>query len=508
MSWAEIKEVADSGLVEIASHSHDGHRAIAADPYGSTAPALAVRAYDISARAYEAAEDYEARVLKDLRSSASVLEARTGRKPRVLVWPYGRYTELGISLAEKAGFSMDLTLDSGAADVSDLKEVPRQMIAGDPPFERFAGDFSRGFSFRKALRVVQADLDLVYDPDPRICVRNVNAFVERIARLRPSAVYLQAFADEEGDGVVKSVYFPNRVLPMKADLFGRVCRALSLKGIQVYAWMPMLSLRLPDDAENERLRVRERRGGKVASSSSWYSNRLSPFSEEAVRKLEDLYEDLASAAMVDGVLFQDDGYLSDYEDFSAHALGYYERIAGDRSTRVEALTAEQKRKWTELKTDKLIELTERLKAKVRRWRPTAAFARGLYARPILEPASEEWYAQNFGKSLDRYDYVVVMAYPDMEGAADAEAWLGSLVKKVASFPGGLERTVFKTQAYDWSRKRWAEPAVLASRLRAMSSAGAVHLGYYPDDYTNDKPGFAGTLESILSRDPQSPDARR
>jgi poly-beta-1,6-N-acetyl-D-glucosamine N-deacetylase len=55
MSWSGIREVADSGLVEIASHSHDGHKAVAADPCGSTAPAMASREYDASARAYEAA---------------------------------------------------------------------------------------------------------------------------------------------------------------------------------------------------------------------------------------------------------------------------------------------------------------------------------------------------------------------------------------------------------------------------------------------------------------------
>jgi poly-beta-1,6-N-acetyl-D-glucosamine N-deacetylase len=262
MSWSEIREVADSGLVEIASHSHDGHKAVAADPYGSTAPALASREYDASARAYEAAEDYEARVMKDLRSSARVIEARVGRAPRVLAWPYGRYTELGISLAARAGFSMQLTLNSGLGDSGRLEEVPRLMVVGDASAEKLAGDLADRPPAPPGISVVQADLDLVYDPDPRICARNVGAFVDRIALIHPSAVYLQAFADEAGDGVVRSAYFPTGVLPVKADLFGRVCRALSLRGVKVYAWMPTLGIRLPDDAENERLRVKERRGGK------------------------------------------------------------------------------------------------------------------------------------------------------------------------------------------------------------------------------------------------------
>jgi poly-beta-1,6-N-acetyl-D-glucosamine N-deacetylase len=511
MTWAEIREVADSGLVEIASHSHDGHRSVAADPYGSTAPALAVRAYDISARSYEAGEDYEARVLKDLRSSARVLEERTGRQPRVLAWPYGQYTGIGISLAARAGFPVQLTLNSGVADTADLKEVPRLMVAGDPPPESLAARRGAGPSSAydgDGLDVIQADLDLVYDPEPKVLARNVDSFVERIARIRPSAVLLQAFADEDGDGVIRSVYFPNGVLPVKADLFGRVCRALSLVGIKVYAWMPTLSLRLPDDAENERLRVKERRGGKVADSSSWYSNRLSPFSEEAVAKLEELYEDLASAAMIDGVVFQDDGYLNDFEDFGAQALGSYARIAGDASARFDQLPEARRKMWTELKTDKLLELTDLLEARVRKWRPTAAFARSLYAQTIFEPESEEWYAQNFRKSLERYDYVAVMAYPDMEKAADAESWLRSLVGKVAAYPGGLERTIFKTQAYDWSRRRWVDAQTLGARLGALASAGAVNLGYYPDDYTVEKPDLGVIRGALTARPPRPAEAPR
>jgi poly-beta-1,6-N-acetyl-D-glucosamine N-deacetylase len=200
--------------------------------------------------------------------------------------------------------------------------------------------------------------------------------------------------------------------------------------------------------------------------------------------------------MIDGVLFQDDGYLSDYEDFSASALESYEKITGNRGARYDALPDDQKRRWTELKTDKLLELTDRLEASVRRWRPTAAFARCLYARTILEPESEEWYAQDFRKSLERYDYVAVMAYPDMEGASDAEAWLRNLVAKAASFPRGLEKTVFKTQAYDWSRKRRIDPGVLGKRIAVLRAAGAVNVGYYPDDYTVDAPELGAARDAL------------
>ncbi len=55
-------------------------------------------------------------------------------------------------------------------------------------------------------------------------------------------MYLQAFADPDGDGLVKEVWFPNRLLPMKADIFSRVAWQLRTRsGVNIYAWMPVLS---------------------------------------------------------------------------------------------------------------------------------------------------------------------------------------------------------------------------------------------------------------------------
>jgi biofilm PGA synthesis lipoprotein PgaB len=41
MSWKELRELADSGLVEIGSHSFDMHRGIKGNPQGSEEPAVA-----------------------------------------------------------------------------------------------------------------------------------------------------------------------------------------------------------------------------------------------------------------------------------------------------------------------------------------------------------------------------------------------------------------------------------------------------------------------------------
>lgn len=497
MTWAEIKELSDSGLVEIASHSYNSHQAFQTNPQGNTAPALITRIYDQAAGKYEDSETYHERIYKDFETSSRILEEKTGKKPKVMVWPYGRYTTAAVIQAQRAGFKMMFTLNDGLASTANIQEVPRHMITGNPSMDVFAKDFRTLFKGMKTSRIIQADLDLVYDKDQQVMNKNIDALIERIYGIFPSAVYLQAYSDDDADGNIRSVYFPNSVLPVKADIFSRVSRALGVRGIQVYAWMPTLSICLPDKTENDSLRIRERKDGADNFSTSWYTNRLSPFSEEAVEKLETLYEDLASNSVIDGVIFQDDAYLNDFEDFSVHGLHEYKKIAGDESIPFEELSSIQKNQWTSLKTDKIIEVTERLKKKVLYWRPTSVFFRTIYPVVLLKPESEEWFAQNYAKCLQHYDFTVIMAYPDMEGIFWESSWLRKLVKKASVYPNGLNKTVFKTQAYDWADKNWTGTGTLLKRLRVLAAAGAKHLAYYPDDYTVNEPD-AKKIRTMMS----------
>ena len=55
-------------------------------------------------------------------------------------------------------------------------------------------------------------------------------------------MFLQAYSDPTGDGLVRSVYFPNRWLPVRADLFNRAAWQLHNRAnVMVYAWMPVLA---------------------------------------------------------------------------------------------------------------------------------------------------------------------------------------------------------------------------------------------------------------------------
>jgi biofilm PGA synthesis lipoprotein PgaB len=502
MGWDEIAEVARSGLVEVASHSHDLHRAVPINPLGSSA-AAASRRYYPGAQRHETEAGYRARIGRDLGLSARVLEAKLGRRPRVLAWPYGEYSAVAVEEARRAGFDVLLTLrddiDGGIGRVSDLETVPRRMLENYPSLETFARAYWAGGPAARVppdpepQRVIHADLDMLYDRDAGVMRKNVDRFLERVAFLKPSAVYLQAFCDEAGTGNVSSVYFPNRVLPMKADLFSFVMRALQVRNILVYAWMPTLSLVLPDAAETKALRVRQLHGGKPRPSRADYQ-RLSPFSAEARRIAADLFEDLAIAAPIDGVLFQDDAYLDEDEDFHPAALEALQRLGIDPA---KALTPKQARAWTARKTAVLIEWTDAMMAAVRRHRPDARAARTLYAPTLIEPESKRWFAQSYPASLRAYDEVVVMAYPLMEKVDEPLPWLRRLVAAARAEEGALHKTVFKVQTVDWRKKEaCVPPDTLAGWMSTLVKAGARHLAYYPDDLFEDCPKKAAIREFI------------
>ncbi|HQP10863.1 MAG TPA: poly-beta-1,6-N-acetyl-D-glucosamine N-deacetylase PgaB, partial [Candidatus Omnitrophota bacterium] len=337
-------------------------------------------------------------------------------------------------------------------------------------------------------RIVQADLDMIYDPDPEQTERNLGVFLDRIKDLRPTTVYLQAFCDDHATGNIREVYFPNRILPVKQDLFSRVAHQLKTRaGVKVYAWMPMLSLELPEDMARDDLYVREYVSGETQVTSAWYK-RLSPFSAEVREILTKLYEDLAVYAGIDGIVFQDDGYLNSREDFHPDAIKKYQEITGqDELTDPKMIDAGQTSEWIDEKVTVINALSEHLLMTVAKYWPEIESARTLYAPVVLDESAIARFSQDYGRSLERYDYVVIMAYPYLEEVKNPKKWLKELVAAVKTHPEGIEKTVFKVQTFDWKKQRWINSKIVDQWLEALVASGARHIAYYPDDYVKDHP---------------------
>lgn len=479
LSWAQLREMHASGLIEVASHSNNLHKGIEANPQGNLQPAAVARSY--TAHGYESDAAYTARIAADLTLSVERISSQLGTAPRVLAWPYGAYSHAALELAEQQGFAVMLGLNVAYNPTVDLHEIQREVVTGNPDLEGFAPSLLYLPSAR-IVRAAQVDLDYVYDADPEQQERNLGRLIDRIHALEISHVYLQAFADPDADGGAAAVYFPSAHLAMRADLFNRTAWQLKTRAqVAVYAWLPLLSFVGP--GFDPAWRVLERQGDGSVAPDPDSEPRLSPFHPEARARIAAVYDELAAHASIDGILFHDDGRLNENEDASAAALAAYREAFGqdftiERAQQDPALTA----RWARFKSRALIEFSEELAAVARRHRPDLRTARNLFATALLDPRAEHYLAQNFGDYLGAYDHTALMAMPRFEEAEDHEAFYSALVAAVAREPRGFERTLFELQTVDWRSGEPIPALELRDTMRWLQSRGVRHLGYYPDDF--------------------------
>ena len=465
-TWDMVRELSQSPLIEIGSHTWASHYGIPANPQGSREPAIASRFYDNATGRYETDQQFSQRIGDDVRKVTEKIAQVTGKAPRAWVWPYGAANGTSLAIARQQGYQLAFTLEDGLADVRHLDNIPRLLISGNPSLKAFASSIAQ-IQETDPVRVMHVDLDYVYDPDPAQQTKNINTLIQRVYDMKISHVFLQAFADPQGDGRIRALYFPNRQLPVRADLFNFVSWQLQTRaGVKVFAWMPVLSFDL--DPALPRVQRRDRSSGQRREATDPYI-RLSPWDPQVRQQVTDIYEDLARYASFNGILFHDDAVLTDVDD-------------GPQST-------------TRQKSQTLIGFTHALSLAVKHIRgPQIKTARNMFALPILQPESEAWFAQNLDDFLAEYDWTVPMAMPLMESvpADESNAWLTRLVNTVATRPGALNKTIFELQARDWAQtpQRAVPDSRLAEWMRVLQLNGSKHYGYYPDDFIHNQPDLS------------------
>jgi biofilm PGA synthesis lipoprotein PgaB len=477
LTWDQVAEMHKGGLVEFASHSWALHEGISGNPQGNLLPAAASLRYDPTGKTYEDEAQYRARIGADLQHSADEIAEHTGVRPRAVAWPYGAYTRVGREVAADHGMAVSFSLGDRLPTLEAGKTIPRLLVSGNVTANRLSW-LMRHLDRIDATRAVQVDLDYVYDPDPAQQDRNLSKLLDRIKRMHPSQVWLQAYSDPDGDGVADAVYFPNRHLPMRADLFSRVSWQLRTRaGVRVYAWMPVLAFRFPDGKNLPTL------GGEPKPGGDHY--RLAPYDPTVRAMVGDVYEDLAMHADTAGVLFSDDAYIRDTDN-----LGPWARNTPAQNTQA------------------LIDFTLELTARMQRWRPQIRTARNMFARPVLQPNAEAWTAQNLPAFIKAYDMTAVMAMPQLDQQSDRPGWYRKLAQQVAAIPDGFERTLFEFATTNWRTHKPIDDGELALRMRTMQAEGARHIGYYPDDFFHNHPDLETIRPYISASDYPYPEPAR
>jgi biofilm PGA synthesis lipoprotein PgaB len=511
VTWNEVREMVDSGLVEVASHSHNMHYGVRANPQGSKLPAAISRYYWPHNAGYETDNEYATRVKADLKHSAELIERETGVRPRAMVWPYGAYSLITAKWAAEAGMPITMNLEPGPNTPNDsLLRVRRSLMMYHDGIRDLIEILRQPASFAgremPRERVVQVDLDDIYDPDSDRQEANLSRLLDRMMRLHPSAIYLRPFSDIDHDGVADAAYFPNRQLPMRADLFSRAAWQFKTRlEIPVYAVLPVMAFKLTSADASDVSTVQVMPGAPQAAYQR-RRHRLSLFDPLARKTIAEIYEDFGKNAVIAGVLFDEDATLSDYEDASPAALRFYrEQWQLPESVDDIRRNVELRRRWTEKKTAYLNDFTAGLATTLRQYNPALLTARILYARPVLEPESEEWFAQSLPGALANYDFVVVRATPYTDGADNPSQWMGELLGKVKAAPGALRKTVFQLDSRDWKTGKPIPAKKLAAQLRQLHLNGALNFGYYPDDFRANQPDES-IIKAVIST--ESHPARR
>jgi len=490
MSWKELRELADSGLVEIGSHSFDLHRGIPSNPQGNSQPAGVTRRWLGAAQGYETEAAYRRRVEADLERSSADIRKHVGRAPRVIAWPYGRYNRELHEAAARHGMSIGLTLDDGANLSSTplwrLRRVLVDSSMGPAELKREI-DFRNEniLDYDRPQKAMQVDLDYIYDPDPAQQERNLGHLLDRIQFLNVNTVYLQAFADPDGDGTANAVYFPSRHMPMRADLFDRVAWQIRTRTQvrRLYAWMPLLAWDLPANEPAAGDRVIAAPGVTAAEGShvKMGYRRLSPFSARARATIREIYQDLARHASFDGLLFHDDATLTDYEDASQFGLAQYRAWGLPGSVQQIRADDDLLGRWTILKINAIDDFAGEVADVVRDEVPELVTARNLYAQVALSPRAEVWYSQALDNSLRSYDFTAIMAMPYLEQAPDADAFYRALVDQVKARPDAMGKVVFELQTVDWRQgNRHLPIEEITGTIKRLYSLGVRNIAYYPD----------------------------
>ena len=210
------------------------------NPQGNELPAGNARIYT-PGRGYETEAQFRRRIAGDLTRSRELLASRLGRAPRTMVWPYGRYNGLSLDEARKAGFEFTLTLFPEPASIYQPMTLARYLPTNDPNLATMVNNIQFNDALPNARRLVAMNPAALWTGDDAGTNERLGHAIERLRTLGATAVVMDA-AVIGADGHIEATWFPNRELPMRADILSRLSWQIQSRAGMIVA------LRLPSSA--------------------------------------------------------------------------------------------------------------------------------------------------------------------------------------------------------------------------------------------------------------------
>ncbi len=224
ISWDQAREMQASGWVEFASHSHDLHKEVLANPQGNVQPAATTRIFS-AGQGYETDIAYRARLRDDLERARKQLQRELGRAPRTIVWPFGRYGDTAVAVARELGYEFAFTLDPQPADAMHPMALGRYLPLGDPDLGTWVANIRFADPWPPSRRIVSLDPAVLADADPAVTNERLGRVIGRLLALGATDVLIDA-AVQRPDGGIAATWFPNSQLPLRQDLLPRLAAQL------------------------------------------------------------------------------------------------------------------------------------------------------------------------------------------------------------------------------------------------------------------------------------------
>ena len=139
LTFAQMREMEASGLVEIGSHSYDGHGLVSVSKTGETGKFFIAKAYRADLGRKENQSEYTERIAQDLRLSQQVLENKLGHTVTYFAYPYGANSNSVAAVLRQNNFLVAVTTAAGDIDNdADPLTLNRRNVNQGISVEQFA----------------------------------------------------------------------------------------------------------------------------------------------------------------------------------------------------------------------------------------------------------------------------------------------------------------------------------------------------------------------------------
>ncbi|MDX5151834.1 MAG: polysaccharide deacetylase family protein [Acidiferrobacterales bacterium] len=242
LSWDQLRQLQNSSLVEIVSHSHNLHHWITSSPQDFQAPAGITHRYDTRTHTYETESAFERRIRDDLLTTRRRFRQMLGHAPLALTWPYGAYDAVTMNIAKSVGFGYQLTLDEGNAGFSELPDIRRYIVLQENSLQDFQSMLSPPVKINGGHRFVEFNLEVFAHVSPEYHVKLMNQLARRVRSLGIDTVVVTPFTADH-----REAFFPNSSLPVRYDLLNGLLDRLSenIAIRNVYLRIPDIKKSLP-----------------------------------------------------------------------------------------------------------------------------------------------------------------------------------------------------------------------------------------------------------------------